>query len=356
MSKPKRRPPDLSKEPVKINKTTPTGKQQPRTKPRASWPIVTGLVVVILGLVLGGLWLTNSKTEVKPSTTVKVNPPKPVGNVDCEEIPKFVQDLNMSQRSAFSTSERGVKGLVLVQQSATTNGPNQIYQKPSWTSAGNLAPLQFGKGGTLFVAPAPSINVLDNPVNQQNQVYRVDNNTGEMARFVALPQAAPANPENPFGVLGLGYDCETDKLYVASVAGSSRDHEVGRLYEVDATKATVLSQSDNLDVLGLAVFNSAKGKRLYYGLARWPEVWSIALDANGSFQGQPRLEVSLANLGSRGSDKARKIEFTTSNQMVVHGIEFSFNLIAPTEKQETNYSFNYDATADKWTLQPNQQS
>ena len=34
--------------------------------------------------------------------------------------------------------------------------------------------------------------------------------------------------------------------------------------------------------------------------------------------------------------------------MIVFGIEFGFNLIAPTEKQETVYRFRYDAAKDAW--------
>jgi hypothetical protein len=34
--------------------------------------------------------------------------------------------------------------------------------------------------------------------------------------------------------------------------------------------------------------------------------------------------------------------------MIVAGIEFSVNLIAPTEKQETIYRFIYDSKAQKW--------
>ena len=125
-----------------------------------------------------------------------------------------------------------------------------------------------------------------------------------------------------------------------------------RLYQVDGSKATVTSEFDNVDPLGLAVFNGSKGKRLYYGLARLPQIWSIALDAQGKFQGSPRMDISLAGLGPRGSDKVRLIRFGLNNQMEVHGIEFSFNLIAPTEKQETIYYFNYNSDTDSWTQAP----
>ena len=305
-----------------------------------------GLPVLLLLAGVGGWWLFYHPASDNNVATTAIQPPNN-NDVSCVEQPKFLQNMHLTTSPAFSTSERGLKGLALLIPQA--QGQSTTYQHPSWGNAGSLATLEFGRGGDLFVIPAPSINVLYNPADQQNQVYRVDSTTQEMARFVTLPRAAPPSDENPFGALGLGFDCQTNRLYVSSVAGSNRDQEVGRIYVVDVDKATVQTELDNVDPIGLAVFNGAKGKRLYYGLARYPEVWSIGLDERGNFVGQSRLEFSLANLGARGSDKARKLEFVQGNQMLVHGIEFSFNLIAPTEKQETAYRFKYEPTKDNWS-------
>lgn len=307
-------------------------------------------LVAVLGVLAGGSFVVLNNfapSSKQPTKTAQLFQPGSVSY--CSQTPQFVRNLHVGSNIAFSTSERGTRGLALLSQS-TPGGTQKLYQDPSWATAGNLGPIQYGKDGTLFVAPVPSINVLYNPPDEQNQIYRVDSLTGTMSRFATLPRAGPPSQENPFGVLGLGYDCDLNKLYVSSVAGSTIKQEMGRIYEVDADKGAVEAQLDNIDVLGLAVFNGAKGKRLYYGLARWPEIWSVALDDKGSFQGPPRQELSLANLGPRGSDKAREIDFVRDNQMAVHGIEFSFNLIAPTEKQETVYNFDYDKTNDKWTL------
>ena len=318
------------------------------TRRRAfSWPVVLGVVGVLALLTVGGFfWLYRPNPS---GANLALNANRPVGGVTCKESPKYLIDLHYANGSYLSTNERGIKGLALVE--ATANGQQpRIYQHPSWGNAGYLAPLEWGSKGTLFVAPAPSITVLYNPPDQQNEVYRVDGTTGEMSRFVTLPRASPSDDTNPFGVLGLGYDCETSNLYVSSVAGSNRHREIGRIYRVDPNRGTVEAQLDNVDPLGLAVFNTTTGKRLYYGLARQPEIWSVGLDGKGNFQSQPRLEISLAGLGPRGSDKARSIKFESGSPvMEVAGVEFSFNLIAPTEKQETVYHFNYDRLTDKWT-------
>lgn len=321
------------------------------TTPR-KWGWLGGALGIVGLLTAGvvGFWLL---FQPQPQTSAPDNRATPsgsgstnrIGGVTCVEKPEFTQSLQFSKSAIFSTSQRGYKGLVLIEPAQTNP---RIYQHPSWASAGYLAPIESGNKGEVFVAPAPVINVLDNPPEQQNQVYRVEPAGGVMSQFVALPPAAPPNENNPFGVMGLGYDCENFNLYVSSVAGSNRSSEVGRIFRVDTRKKTIEAQLEKTDAIGLVVFNGAKGKRLYYGLARLPEIWSVGLDSAGNFVGQPRKEISLANLGQRGSDKVRDIKFNSENQMEVHGIEFSFNLIAPTEKLETIYLFNYNRENDSW--------
>lgn len=322
-------------------------------KAKRGW-IFGGLIalsVVAIAAVVGFFLLSNQNTSsATPTATTKVAKPLHIGEVDCPAEPKFVQDQHFATDPAFSTSERGVLGLTLVRNDpANPGGPHLIYQEPSWKIAGNLATIVIGKNGEVFTAPAPFINVLNNPIDQQNEIYRVDPSTGVMSHFITLPQAQPGGTENPYGVLGLAYDCEITRLYAASVAGSTLSQQVGRVFAVDTNNATQLDELDNIDVLGLGIFDGAQSKRLYLGLARLPEVWSIGLDANGKFVGKPRFEFSLAGKGPRGSDKARKIVFNEQNQMQVYGIEFNYNLIAPTERLQTIYTYNYDQTNDSWT-------
>lgn len=222
----------------------------------------------------------------------------------------------------------------------------RVYQHPSWKLAGSLAPITRDGKGNTFVAPAPWIDVLENKPDEQNKVFRVDGQTQEMKQFSDLPKASQPSSQNPYGVLGLSFDCDTNSLYVSSVSGSTRNETAGRIFQISAD-GKVLSQLEKTDAIGLSVFNSAKGKRLYFGQARTSEIWSVALDDKGNFAGEARKEISLENLGPRGDDKARRINFS-NNEMTVFGIEFGFNLIAPTEKQETIYRFRYDATKDVW--------
>ncbi len=274
---------------------------------------------------------------------------RPIGAVvGCQQTPAFVRGLGFGNGVALSTSDRFLQGLILVEG-------ERKYQHPSWKSAGSLAPLQRDAAGNVYAAPAPWIDTLENKPDEQNKVYKVDANTQEMKPFVELPKLKNPTAENPFGVLGLTFDCDTNSLYAATVFGSTRKETNGGLYQIDVKTGKIVSQKQGIDAIGLGVFNSAKGKRLYYGLARNSEIWSVDLNDDGSFANDSRREFSFADAGTRGDDKARRINFTQSAgnfEMLVFGIEFGFNLIAPTEKQETVYRYRYDLAKDVWNYQP----
>jgi hypothetical protein len=89
-------------------------------------------------------------------------------------------------------------------------------------------------------------------------------------------------------------------------------------------------------------------KKLYYGSARRPVIYSILLTKAGKFDGIPKEELSLDMLGPRGDDKARRIRFDKNGDMLIYGIEFNYNLTAPTEKQESFYRFRYYSDVKKW--------
>lgn len=312
------------------------------------WKWIFGALIL---LVAGAFayWQFGSKAFEAKRTT------RPVGFVNgCYKLPPFIPALNFSAQAALSTSEKSRPGLWLIERDQTGNV--RRYQHPSWQSAGFLAPIQRDGKGNVFVAPAPVINTLLNPTDKQNIVYRVDGKTQEMKPFVTLKPAAPPNEQNPYGTLGLTFDCETNSLYVSSVYGSSRSEEKGIIYRIDADSGKITSQMPNVDAIGLGVFNGSSGKKIYFGRGRASEVQSIALDDEGNFFGTAQTSVNLADLGTRGDDKARRITFTNKKEMLVYGIEFSFNLVAPTEKQETIYRFVYDAKNDKWVFSPNIQA
>jgi hypothetical protein len=272
-------------------------------------------------------------------------------NRDCRSFPAFLAKTGLDlSKTAFSTSENKKMGLNAIELNAD-GSRGKTWQHPSWKKAGWLGAFVVTETGDIWVAPTPVINTLHNPPAEQNRLWKVHNQTGEMTVMVDLPCLSSGNPhQNPYGLLGLGYDCDTRVLYATSVAGSTREAELGRIFALRASDHGVVATLDSLDGFGIGIGTIANEKRLYFGKARTSEVFSIALAADGGFVGAARRELSLDNLGPRGDDRARKIRFAPDGTMTVTGIEFYFNLTAPTERQETVYQFKYNLVQQKWVL------
>lgn len=288
------------------------------------------------------------ETQTAANTAAAADPtgsPGPAGALgNCRQLPMWLSGRGGSPQASLSTSERRTMGLVLVDPG------RPAYQHPSWDDAGWLGPILLDPAGNVLVGPVPVINVLDNPPAGQNTVWQVDAVSEMLKPLIELPPAAAPGPENPFGLMGLALDCETGHVYASSVMGSDRQTERGRIFQLDTRAPKVVSHLDGIDAMGLVLYRGASGKRLYYGHARTPTVWSLPVAADGRLHPVPRLEFSIAGAGPRGDDRARRLRIEADGSMLLNGIEFSFNLVAPTEKPETPYRLRYDHGADRWRL------
>ena len=262
----------------------------------------------------------------------------------CKKMPIFAEKLGFDlTKSAFSTSEKKYTGIVF-----TDLASGKIYQHPSWTKAGHLGPIAINERGEVFSAPIPVINLIDNKPEDQNKIYKIDAQTGEMNLFAELPKAAKPTGENPFGTLGMAYDCDTKTLYISTVFGSDLKNERGRIYALNTENGRIIDSLINVDAMGLGVAFENSERTFFYGTTRLSNVYSLKLDASGKFLNKPKLCCSLEGLGPRGDDRARKIRFTPKGDMTVQAVEFYYNLIAPTEKQETIYYYRYDIGKKNW--------
>jgi outer membrane protein assembly factor BamB len=188
-------------------------------------------------------------------------------------------------------------------------------------------------------------------LDKQNIIYKVDSRTAEMAPFVKIPAPPVANNKNPYGLLGLYFDCSAKILYASSIYGSDEHDERGVIYAIDPKTGKVMDSYKGIDAMGLCVGGITGQKKLYIGSSRTTNVYSIELLKNGKFTGSLNQEFSLDMLGPRGDDKARKIRFDINGTMLVSGIEFNYNLAAVTEKQETLYRFRYNNEEKKWVYE-----
>jgi hypothetical protein len=271
---------------------------------------------------------------------------------NCKKNPAFIQSMGfVPANSFFSTSDEKTMGLVL-QQSEQPGNPNarivKSSQHPSWRIGGWLAPILIDNNGNIYTAPAPFISILDNPVTNQNTIYRVDGRTGVMEVFMKLPLTDTTTVQNPFGIIGMILLCETNTLYVSTLSGSDRQHERGAIYAIDINTKKLIDKISATDAMGMGITYSTGKRQLFFGTGRTSDVFSITLNKKGKFSGSPQKEISLAGLGLNGDDKVRRIRTDQYGNLIIHGMSFNYNLIPQREKKETLYNFFYDAENKKW--------
>lgn len=266
---------------------------------------------------------------------------------NCRKVPSFVHALNM-QQPAIDSKQQGHEGGLLIRD---IRNKNHTWKHKSWLQSGFIGAFDRDNKGNIYVTPLPYVSLLKNPPEKQNQIYLINNKSAQMSLYLKLPFELSPNNKNPFGVLGVFYDCETHSLYVSSVAGSLPKEEKGAIFQIDLNTNKIISTLKNTDAVGIGVFNTLKGKRLYYGSARKPYIYSVRLDENGNFDGPKRYELSLSEIQGGDTTVAKKFIFKkvqNKYQMIIKETEFGFRLMAENNLNRKKYHFQFSLSSDKW--------
>lgn len=299
----------------------------------------------ILGAISAFLWLVYAAPVLADTSTMRAA-------YTCAEQPKFIPKVGMKQPVAIDTQQSLFPGLVVTE----LREPKRTFRHPSWNQTGYLASTVRDGAGNIYAIPTPSIGLEHNPLERRNYLYRVESETGLMRVFTKLPAQEVASQSNPFGTLGVTLDCDTQILYVSSVADSTPSEIRGAIYRVDINSGEIISVWRGVDAIGLGIFDYGSGKRLYYGDARSSSVFSVALTHNGDFIRPvvPRHEFSLLNLKNGNSTQVRKIRFVKHRKygfmMVASETEFSYRLTARGVKPYRHYQFVRDSENLNWTF------
>jgi hypothetical protein len=313
-----------------------------------------GLIVALSGLAVAAVWAISTHQTPAPAKKPELLIANAARN-SCKRPPAFVARLGLGANAALSTSERDLLGLAVIAQSA--DGQRQKYwQHPSWRMAGNLSAFAIDARGDIYVIPAPRVNLLDNPPDQQNRLYRVDGETAEMQLALEFPVTDPVNQRNPFAGLGLSYDCGLDSVFLSSVAGSTPSTQKGRIYRI-ALRPTpqIASVLEGLDALSVLSVDTQTGPALMLGSARTGEVSMLPLAANGDFlpNQRPIPVLDLTGIGPEGNDRARKIEINSDATITVRGMRFAYNLAQPpAQAKPTLYRFQFDLAQQRYVFLP----
>lgn len=264
----------------------------------------------------------------------------------CQAMPAFINQTGIGAQVAIDTQQRGYMGLRLLNPQT-----RKTWQHPTWDDVGHVGAFTRDNAGNIYVAPTPEVSLANNPPALQNRIYKIDTKTGEMSLWLDLPAVAPPSLSNPFGTMGLFYDCDTDSLYASSLAGSEARQVHGRIYRIDLASQQVRAQLEAVDAIGIGVFNGIEHKRLYFGSARSSDVYSVALDARGDFTPELRHEFALASLPEGNTTSVRKFEFVKKQEQYVMQLketEFGFRLLAENNPRKRVYRFIYQSAQDRW--------
>ena len=310
-----------------------------------AFPVIPRSFIMLVLLAAGGATVAEPTVTYGRRAPVTTLPPVPavtssdasladprgdagpdIGHVTaCLHRSPFLVNMKLPEGSRVSTNTPGVVGFsVLVPDPKA--GRIRPLVHGTWKAAGHLGQFTYDRQGNIYVVPVPLTSLEVNPLEAQNKVHILDAQTGRMREFIDLPAPRPIATSNPFGTIGLAYDCDTNSLYVASLAGSSASEELGTIFRVDLNSNQIAARIDGIDALGLGLFKGSSGKRLYFGLGRVPEVRSIAVDQNGDFEGESRRELSLADLGLPRNYRAQKIRFKAGAIMRLKALPFAYSL------------------------------
>lgn len=250
----------------------------------------------------------------------------------CRQMPAFAAAGAME---VFSTAAPDQVGLVLTDATAST-----YWYHPSWQAAGTLGPFVFDRAGAIYTIPVPRVNLNDNPSMMRDAVYRIDPHDAQMRALVTIPRPDTGGV-HPFHLVGLTYDCDSESLYVATLAGSTRDAERGRILRFDLQAHTLEPVLDDFDALGLAVYNHAHGKQLYIASARQPEVVVLQLTPGGAAHGAPVAAFELPTTAFGTDTRARRLTVAADGTMYAYAVPFTFSLQTGSERHEQVYRFAF---------------
>jgi hypothetical protein len=263
--------------------------------------------------------------------------------IQCQKNPYFPQLHSMQPPYAFDLRQGiGNLGMKVIEYNT-----GKSLKLPGWEKFGALGLYTVDDEGNLYANPIPYVSMDRDYLARQNIIVKVDGQSGEMTKFLEVGSQNPPTLKNPYGIMGLIYDCSTNSLYASSIAGSTYENESGKIVQINKNTKEILDEINGFDALGLCIFSVIDVKRLYMGGARKPVVYSVGIKKDGSFENDIREEFSHLELTNGSYKKAHRI-LIDKDVMIVKSLEFSYTLIAATGEMRTEYTYRYNLNKGKW--------
>ncbi len=265
----------------------------------------------------------------------------------CATLPRFARHLRFVGGLYLSTNLKKRDGLYVMGR--LPNGRLARWRDPSWAETGPVSAYARDRRGHIYLAATPFVQAADDAAWRYRTIWKIDSDSGKIAPWLTLPVAGKPHAGNPYGILGMAYDCSTDSLYVTSVMGSDYDHKKGMVYRIDLRTSAVQKVLTGIDAMGVLVMTGAGGKRLLLGSARSSAVLSLPLDHSGQVTGPPRLLFRLQQAPGGRDDRARRLILNNqTGELTIKAMDFDFTLRTASEAEERWYHYRYQPANDQW--------
>jgi hypothetical protein len=277
----------------------------------------------------------------------------PITSLECPiSNPSWTDKYQKTDTSlAFSTAERELDGLYL--QILNTKGEVvDRVKEPSWKIGGTLGSFTFDKDKNIYLVPTPIITIGNNPKEQRQSIFKVDNQTGVMAKWFDLPVTTDIRAvddksylNNVYGNIGITSDCKNNKIYVSSILGSDKTNMKGKVFEVDLTNKVTTTIITGIDCYGLSkVVDKENNQFLLFGNTRELSIGLYDFEKNKI--NSTELKVTTPNV-LKQDYRVKKIRL--KGEIFEIGL-YPFDYTLATSGENLNAKTHYQYKDSKWTF------
>ena len=298
------------------------------------------IAAVLLILATLGYFVLNepSKKAEENIKTIKLTEFNRVKS--CARIPTFLYKLGI-KRPIIDLSQMRYKGI------AFYFGPNfnKVLHKKEWEAFDALGTYTIDRYGNIYLTPNPFISIKPTTFNLQKAIYKLDSQSGKLTRWLVIDDVKP-NATNPYGLISIVYDCDSNNLFTSSIDQSNYKEQKGRIYKINPKTKEVQRLVKGFDALTINILHSKSGKFLIAGSARDNGVYAFAFNKDKLEPKAIKLfELPNPNL------RVRKIKVLGKNQLKLEAIKFNYSLIAETnKKQRVEYIATYNPKNSTWQI------
>ncbi len=299
------------------------------------------IILAIAAVAVSGYFLL---TKEQSKVTARVKQPLFKSEIlavkKCASLPHFLSLKSIGSPILIDLSQQRFKGVALLYG----RGFEKVYHPLQWEQYEHMGTYTLSADTDIYLAPIPYISIRPTTFNLQNKIYKIDSNSGKLEIYKEF-EDVKADANNPYGIVGVEYDCDDDTLWVSAIDRSDYTHARGRLYHVDLKTKKILAKKEGLDLLTLKVVYAKDGKYILAADARTPRVVAIKVSKDGIEDAVNVLSLPDPNL------RVRKIKPIDKDLIKLEAIPFNYTLVArSSNKNRVELKARYDKEKAIWSV------